>query len=35
MMTVKLQVVIGIALLLVFAILVNMIRRRSLELKYA
>ncbi len=35
MMTVKLQIVIGIAILIVFAILVNMIRRRSLELKYA
>ena len=35
MMTVKLQIVIGIAILFVFAILVNMIRRRSLELKYA
>lgn len=35
MMTVKLQIVIGIAILIVFTILVNMIRRRSLELKYA
>ena len=35
MMTVKLQIVIGIAILIVFLILVNMIRRRSLELKYA
>lgn len=35
MMTVKLQMVIGFAILVVFAILVNMIRRRSLELKYA
>lgn len=35
MMTVKLQIVIGLALLLVLAILVNMIRTRSLELKYA
>lgn len=35
MMTVKLQIVIGMAILVVFAILVNMIRRRSLELKYA
>ena len=35
MMTVKLQIVIGIAILFVFAVLVNMIRRRSLELKYA
>ena len=35
MMTVKLQIVIGIAILIVFAILVNMIRRLSLELKYA
>lgn len=34
-MTVKLQIVIGLALLLVLAILVNMIRTRSLELKYA
>lgn len=35
MMTAKLQIVIGLAILVVFAILVNMIRRRSLELKYA
>lgn len=35
MMTVKLQIVIGLAILVVFGILVNMIRRRSLELKYA
>lgn len=35
MMTVKLQIVIGVAILVIFAILVNMIRRRSLELKYA
>lgn len=35
MMTVKLQIVIGLAILVVLAILVNMIRRRSLELKYA
>lgn len=35
MMTVKLQVVIALAILVVFAILVNMIRRRSLELKYS
>ncbi len=35
MMTVKLQIVIGIAIVIVFTILVNMIRRRSLELKYA
>ena len=35
MMTVKFQIVIGIAILIVFAILVKMIRRRSLELKYA
>ncbi|MEZ3502193.1 MAG: DUF2304 domain-containing protein [Lachnospiraceae bacterium] len=35
MMTVKLQIVIGLAILVVFMILVNMIRRRSLELKYA
>ncbi|MCD8098726.1 MAG: DUF2304 domain-containing protein [Lachnospiraceae bacterium] len=35
MMTFKLQIVIGVALLAVFAILVNMIRKRSLELKYA
>lgn len=35
MMTVKLQIVIGVAILFVFVILVNMIRRRSLELKYA
>ncbi|MCD8198511.1 MAG: DUF2304 domain-containing protein [Lachnospiraceae bacterium] len=35
MMTFKLQIVIGIALLAVFVTLVNMIRKRSLELKYA
>ena len=35
MMTIKLQIVIGLAILVVFLILVNMIRRRSLELKYA
>lgn len=35
MMTAKLQIVIGLAILVVFTILVNMIRRRSLELKYA
>ena len=35
MMTVKLQIVIGLAILMVFGTLVNMIRRRSLELKYA
>ncbi len=35
MMTLKLQVVIVVAILFVLAILVNMIRRRSLELKYA
>ncbi|MCD8250009.1 MAG: DUF2304 domain-containing protein [Lachnospiraceae bacterium] len=35
MLTFKLQFVIGVALLTVFAILVNMIRKRSLELKYA
>lgn len=35
MMTVKLQIVIGVALVLVFLILVNMIRQKSLELKYA
>ncbi len=35
MMTIKLQIVIALAILLVFLILVNMIRRRSLELKYA
>ncbi|MBS6396758.1 MAG: DUF2304 domain-containing protein [Clostridiales bacterium] len=34
-MTVKLQIVIALAILVVFAILVNMIRKRSLELKYA
>ncbi len=35
MMTVKLQLVIGLAILVVFGVLVNMIRRKSLELKYA
>lgn len=35
MMTLKLQIVIGLAILVVFAVLINMIRRRSLELKYA
>lgn len=35
MMTLKLQIVIGLAILVVLGILINMIRRRSLELKYA
>ena len=35
MMTVRLQVVIAAAFLVVLAVLVNMIRRKSLELKYA
>ena len=35
MMTVKLQIVIAAAILVVFAVLINMIRRKSLELKYA
>lgn len=35
MMTVRLQVVIAAAILVVLATLVNMIRRKSLELKYA
>ena len=35
MMTLKLQIVIGFAIVVVFGILVNMIRKRSLELKYA
>lgn len=35
MMTLKLQIVIGLAILVVFAILVGMIKHRSLELKYA
>lgn len=35
MMTLKLQIAIGLAILVVFSVLVNMIRRRSLELKYA
>ena len=35
MMTVRLQVVIAAAILVVLAVLVNMIRRKSLELKYA
>ena len=35
MMTVKLQIVICLAILTLFVILVNMIRKRSLELKYA
>ena len=35
MMTLKLQVVIIAAILVMFAVLVNMIRRKSLELKYA
>ncbi|HIS06903.1 hypothetical protein B5F29_12190 [Lachnoclostridium sp. An196] len=34
-MTVRLQVVIAAAILVVLAVLVNMIRRKSLELKYA
>jgi hypothetical protein len=35
MMTLKLQIVIGLAILVVLAILVDMIRKRRLELKYA
>lgn len=35
MMTVKLQIVIALAILVVFAALVNMIRKGSLELKYS
>ena len=35
MMTVKLQIVIAAAILVVFAVLINMIRRKSLELKSA
>ena len=35
MMTVRLQAVIAAAILVVLAVLVNMIRRKSLELKYA
>ena len=35
MMTVRLQIVIAAAILVVLAVLVNMIRRKSLELKYA
>lgn len=35
MMTLKLQIVVAIAILVILAILVNMIRKRSLELKYA
>ena len=35
MMTIRLQVVIAAAILVVLAVLVNMIRRKSLELKYA
>ena len=35
MMTVKLQIVVGLAILFILAILINMIRRRSLELKCA
>lgn len=35
MMTLKLQIVIGLAILVVFAILVGMIKHISLELKYA
>ena len=35
MMTLKLQIVIAIAILAILAVLVNMIRKRSLELKYA
>ena len=33
MMTLKLQIVIAIAILAILAVLVNMIRKRSLELK--
>jgi len=35
MMTIKLQIVIAVSILVVFIILINMIRRRSLELNYA
>jgi hypothetical protein len=35
MMTLKLQIVIGLAILAVLAVLINMIRKRKLELKYA
>lgn len=35
MMTVKIQIIIGICLLIGFVAIVNMIRKRQLELKYA
>lgn len=35
MMTVKIQIIIGVCLLIGLAAIVNMIRRRRLELKYA
>lgn len=35
MMTLRLQLILGIVLILAFVMLVNMIRKKSLELKYA
>ncbi len=35
MMTFKLQIVVGVAILIVLVLLINMIRKKSLELKYA
>ena len=35
MMTLKLQIILGVVLILAFLLLVNMIRKKSLELKYA
>ncbi|MBU9724586.1 DUF2304 domain-containing protein [Lachnospiraceae bacterium ASD4241] len=34
-MTLKLQIILGVVLILAFLLLVNMIRKKSLELKYA
>ena len=35
MITTKLQIILGILLILAFAFIINMIRKRALELKYA
>ena len=35
MMTTKIQIIIGVCLLIAFVMIVNMIKKRNLELKYA
>ncbi|HIT91071.1 MAG TPA: DUF2304 family protein, partial [Candidatus Merdenecus merdavium] len=35
MMTLKVQLIIGVVLILVFIIIMNLIRKRKFELKYA